>query len=574
MKYQVSRSLSHRRSLRHQDGIALITSLICLLVLSAMAAGLIVSTQLEMWTSNNYRYTTQARYVAEAGAQQAINWFQNHWAAPSTLTNTSDFNLSTFPAKYVGGSSSVNIVFASTGMNITDTYHTFDSTTDTSFLNTLNNVSVPLPSNANFNGTFRVAAQLLSAKQTSGNWITAWKIFSQGMVSGATVQVEEVVRDVMTTGSGTSTVPSFNYAVLATSTGCNTVVMSGSSGRTNSYNSQASGNVGNTNPTTLGTGGNVGSNGNISITSGAKVIGNVYSPDYNTGSAGTYGISNSAGNGMNGGAACSTGSGGTVYAVNEDNSGSQVGCTISGGSTTCPDANSGYYNTPVVYNQKTYALPSTYTSMPNAQMPSVTANTSACTGYNGLCAGGSGGGSGCSITIPPSTLPSGAAGTGAANFGVVTLGSCAVVTLQAGTYNMDTLNISNGASVILPSSGSVVINIFNASGAATPLNLDGGTVANNGGNPNNLSFVYNGTGAVNLAAGNTMFATVYAPNAAVALSGAQNTYGAIVGKTFNFSGSGQVIYDTNLANETTNIPITSSQVASTLHVDQFSWSAY
>ncbi|MGA3212169.1 MAG: pilus assembly PilX N-terminal domain-containing protein, partial [Terriglobales bacterium] len=433
MKHPALRSLSRRRRPAHrQDGIALVMSLICLLVLSAMAAGLIVSTQLEVWTSSNYRYTTQARYVAEAGAQQAVNWFQEHWTPVSTLTNTSDFNLSTFPAQYVGGGSNQNIVYASTGMSITDTYHLFDSTTDTAFLNTLNNVSVPLPSNANFTGTFRVAAQLLSAHHVSGNWLTAWKIFSQGNVSGSTVQVVEVVRDVMTTGSGTATVPSFNYAIMATSNGCNSVVMTGASGRTNSYNSQASGNVGNTNPTTLGTGGNVGSDGNISITNGSKVIGNVYSPDYNTGAAGTYGISNSAGNGMNGGAACSTGSGGTEYAVNEDNSGSQVGCTISGGSTTCPDANSGYYNTPVTYNQKTYALPSTYSSLPNALMPSVATNTAACTGYNGLCNGGSGGGSGCSITIPPSTLPNGQPGTGAANFGVVNFGSCAVITLQAG----------------------------------------------------------------------------------------------------------------------------------------------
>jgi Tfp pilus assembly protein PilX len=575
MKKPAMRTFPRRRHpANRQSGIALIISLICLLVLSTLAAGLIISSQLEIWTSSNYRYVTQARYVAEAGAQQAINWFQLHWVAPSTLSSTGQFNIGTFPTQYVGGGSNQNIIFASDNMAVADTYKIFDATTDTSFRTSLNNVSILLPSNANFTGTYKVAAQLLTARQVSGSWLTSWKIFSQGNVSGATVQVVEVVKDVMTTGSGTSTAPSFNYAILATSTACNAVVMTGASGRTDSYNSQASGNVGNSSPTTLGSGGNVGSNGNISLSGGAKIIGSVYSPQYNTGAAGTYGISNSAGNGMNAGAACSTSTGGTDYAVNEDNSGSQVGCTTAGSTTTCPDADSGYYSLPATYDQRTYALPSAYASMPNALMPSVTANTAACSGYNGVCAGGSGGGSGCTITVPPSTLPSGAAGTGAANFGVVTFAACAVVTLQAGIYNMDTLNITSGAQVILPASGNVVLNLFNASGSATPINLTGGTIANNGGTPNSLTFIYNGTDGVNLGAGAAMFATVYAPNAPVTLSGNFATYGAIVGASYNFSGSGHVVYDSSLASSATHVPIPVTSVASSLHIDQFSWSAY
>jgi hypothetical protein len=204
--------------------------------------------------------------------------------------------------------------------------------------------------------------------------------------------------------------------------------------------------------------------------------------------------------------------------------------------------------------------------MPNATMPSVPTNTSACSGFNGLCNGGSGGGSGCAATIPPN--PTG-------NYGVATFGSCAVITLQAGTYNFDTLTISNGAQVIVPSSGSVVINIFNASGSTTPLNQNGGTVANSGGDPNNLTFVYNGSNTINLNNGANMFATVYAPHAQVVVGGNGGLYGAIVGNTFSFSGSGHVIYDTHLKSVSPHVNSSSSGTTSNIaHIDGFSWSAY
>ena len=198
-------------------------------------------------------------------------------------------------------------------------------------------------------------------------------------------------------------------------------------------------------------------------------------------------------------------------------------------------------------------------------MPSVPTNTAACSGFNGLCNGGSGGGSGCSITIPPN--PTG-------NYGVTNFGSCARITLQAGIYNFDTLLISNGAQITVPANGSVVINVFNASGSATPLYVNGGTIANNGGDPNNLTFVYNGTNTVNLNNGSAMFATVYAPHASVIVGGNAGLYGAVVGKTFSFTGSGHVIYDTHLSTEPPHVTYGSTTVTNTAHLDEFSWSAY
>ena len=71
-----------------------------------------------------------------------------------------------------------------------------------------------------------------------------------------------------------------------------------------------------------------------------------------------------------------------------------------------------------------------------------------------------------------------------------------------------------------------------------------------------------------------MFATIYAPNAAVNLSGNGGLFGAVVGRTFGFTGSGHVIYDTALATKTPHVTYTGGGVVNTAHIDEFSWSAY
>ncbi|HVZ16579.1 MAG TPA: pilus assembly PilX N-terminal domain-containing protein, partial [Terriglobales bacterium] len=456
IKFQIRGSKSSKHDRRSERGVALIIALLCMIVISILAAAIIFSTQTELRTSANYRYTTQARYVAESGAQQTIQWIKQNWTPPANFTNTTQFNLSTFPAMYVGKNPPEKIVFAAnSGLGaISDTYTDIDSTMDTNFKNSLVNVSSPF-SSINGSASFNVAAQLLSATQVTvgggSQWLTKWKIISQGTVGPgynngnglAKVQVVEIVADVPKTTSSSTTVPNFNYGVFATGTGCNVVQMTGGSSPTNAYNSQASGNVGNSNPTLLGTGGTVASFGNISVHNGAHINGTVYSPFYNAGTAGTNGIScpswtsvcGSNKNGWNSGSACSTPS--NIWSVNEDNSGSAVGC------------NNGSSCTQSVQNMPPgMTSPS---SMPAPTMPTVNPNTNACSALpGGLCSGGNGGGGGCAATMSPSPV-----GT---SYGQVNFGSCAVITLQPGIYNFDTLLISNGAQIILPTGGAVVIN--------------------------------------------------------------------------------------------------------------------
>lgn len=571
----VKASIFDRRAVQRSNrensgeaGVSLLLAILLVLIGSMLAAGVIFSTQTEIWSTANYRSSTQARYVAEAGAQQASNWIIQNWTPPSDLATTSDYNLSVFPAQYIVGGSNQKIVFASSSTlgTITDTYTNINKVLDLSFVSSLHGVTTPF-SGLNGNATFDVAAQLLSATQVTVNggtsWLTKWKIVSQGSVGylePAKVQVVEIVSDVPSLTTSSTSIPPFNYAVLATGTGCNVVTATGGSpspGSTNSYNSQAAGNVGNSTPAIIGGGGSVAAFGNIDITRGAYINGPVYSPDYNLGTAGEYGIScpgcgpgGKKGSSYNGDAACSSPS--QVWSVNEDSSGSEVGCTNGGSCTNTVSNMPGS-----LPNPSAVATPT---------MPSVTPNTTACTALpGGLCSGGSGGSS-CAATLPPSP-----AGT---SYGQVNFGSCAVITLQSGTYNFDTLLISNGASIIVPTNGSVVINILNASNSSTPFTSNGGTIINGGEDPNNLTFVYAGNDTINLNNGAAMFATIYAPNAPMNISGNGGLYGAVVGNTFAFTGSGHVIYDTHLASETPHVTISSTTVGPKAHLDEFSWSAY
>jgi type II secretory pathway component PulK len=70
---------------KNEKGVALILTLILLLILSVMAISLLFMGQAETWSSMNYRMMTQARYGAEAGINQAANYIQFTYAAPTPL---------------------------------------------------------------------------------------------------------------------------------------------------------------------------------------------------------------------------------------------------------------------------------------------------------------------------------------------------------------------------------------------------------------------------------------------------------------------------------------------------------
>ena len=73
----------NRYSRNRQSGVALLFALLTLLVLSTLAAAVIFATEAENWSSSNYQRMLQARYAAEAGAQNTLNWLVYNYSAPT-----------------------------------------------------------------------------------------------------------------------------------------------------------------------------------------------------------------------------------------------------------------------------------------------------------------------------------------------------------------------------------------------------------------------------------------------------------------------------------------------------------
>jgi Tfp pilus assembly protein PilX len=155
-----------------------------------------------------------------------------------------------------------------------------------------------------------------------------------------------------------------------------------------------------------------------------------------------------------------------------------------------------------------------------------------------------------SVSTPTSTtvLSGGSttlsAGTLYGNF--VSSGSNTLVFPSAGTYNINSITASGSLAFQLPSSGQVILNIGgNGSGALT---LSGVTLTNGNANQVADDFIINYAGTAGFTASGftSGSAVLYAPSAAVTLSGTTPWYGAIVAKTFTDSGGAAVHFDTAL----------------------------
>src|ERR1700686_1600506 len=85
------------RSKSSERGVALIFALIAILVLGALAATIMFTSQAQTWTALNYRLTTQSRYAAEAGAQATMNWLANTYNAPTSFAS---YTTTTNPVQY------------------------------------------------------------------------------------------------------------------------------------------------------------------------------------------------------------------------------------------------------------------------------------------------------------------------------------------------------------------------------------------------------------------------------------------------------------------------------------------
>jgi Tfp pilus assembly protein PilX len=129
---------------------------------------------------------------------------------------------------------------------------------------------------------------------------------------------------------------------------------------------------------------------------------------------------------------------------------------------------------------------------------------------------------------------------------IVASGTNTLAFPTAGTYDINSITASGSLTFQMPSSGQVILNIGgNGSGALT---LSGVTLANANANQVADDFIINyaGTGGFTASGFTSGSAVLYAPNAAVTLSGSTPWYGAIVAKTLTDSGGAAVHFDTAL----------------------------
>lgn len=283
---------------KRQRGVGLVMALLTMLVLSVLAAGLLMVTNSEIGTTMNYRLVTQARYAAEAGAQSAANWLMSNNPGP---TNTTGLDITTYPVQVAANNSAV-VLSAISG--IPANYP--DSAVQSAFNAAMGDQSMPGLSNVKYSAT----ATLLSMTPVGGSgtqYQQTWQIISQSNITGfsnAQLQVTETIQRIVGT-------PLYSYAIYATGNGCSSVILSAGVS-TDSFDSSA----GTYAATQQNSNGHVATNGNLNVSGGGtQVNGTLFNP--NSGS-GTCGV---------GGTTALTASGGASVTGGIDTVGAPIGYT-------------------------------------------------------------------------------------------------------------------------------------------------------------------------------------------------------------------------------------------------------
>jgi Tfp pilus assembly protein PilX len=163
---------------KDDHGTALIAALVFLMALGVLSTALVFTTQNEMKTSTAYKYSQQAFYVADAGVNNAVQWFVNNY---SPHTPAADYAATSLPVSFGG-----NTVLLAGQTGSSSNYP--ENPVITSFSTAFQNKS--LQANANNSGAYAVNASLL--KYTPASFINTttfitytsamerWKIDSLG----------------------------------------------------------------------------------------------------------------------------------------------------------------------------------------------------------------------------------------------------------------------------------------------------------------------------------------------------------------------------------------------------------
>ena len=485
-----------------EKGVALVFTLFLMAALSAMAVSMMFLAQTETSASRNYKTMSQARYAGEAGVHRALHYLSST-AYTDLVTNTTGFDITASPVTYNGNP----VVLAPVAINSNHPSTTIKNAYAALFANTAMSVG------SGATVTYVATATLVSMKMvniyggTSGV-VQTWRINATGTVPGtlpATVEVASVLeRDAA---------PADMYAIFATGTGCGAITLSGQVD-TDSYDSRNMTMVAGQ-PVTTSSGGAVGTNGNLSIGGQVTVNGNLDTP--RTG----------VGNCTNGG----------VTAL------SQTGqATVTGDTIQLPQP-------------KTYPTPALPVPLP----PTTTMNisgSSTCFTLGWTPINISAPLASCSKDVATNTFTIRANGN-TLSFGNMALTGGTKLVLDIGTgpatvplnFNVNSFSMAGNSSLAVASGSAVTMNVVGQGVAGDVVDFTGGTLINPSFDPSKLQILYAGAGGMKISGGTESAATVYAPNAAITLTGNADFYGSILGKTFADSSGASVHYDRALSSK-------------------------
>ena len=474
---------SHGRpAWRSEDGAALILVLLFMLAVSAMGAAMVTLSRTESYASMNYRMMSQTRYGAESGVHRAINYLLNTYALPGGAGDP----LSNYNMTVSPVTYLNQPVVLSSMTGVAANYPS--STVRDAFAAAVQG-ALPV---GGANVQYTASATLLSMRQLmpygtgTATVVQTWRISGRGALTGvrnATVEVMSVLeREV---------VAAHTYAAFATNAGCGALNFSGGV-LTDSYDSTSITLV-NGIPVTQPNTGNVGTNGNLSEGGGTVVNGSLSTP--------RSGVGN-----------CSSGA---VDALTSNGN-----AQLTEGLVQLPQA--------VAYLPPAAPIPT-----PSEATVSVTSSSTCATvGIASTnCAGTAG-----VLTLTPTGGP--------LVLGNVRVTSGSTLHLTAGTYNFNSISLAGNSNLIIDS-GPVIMNVLGQD-QTVPIDLTGGTTVNMSFTPSNFQIQYGRSQTLKLNGGTSTSAMVYAPRAAVNLSGGANFYGSLLGASVTISGGTHVHYDRHL----------------------------
>jgi hypothetical protein len=123
------------------------------------------------------------------------------------------------------------------------------------------------------------------------------------------------------------------------------------------------------------------------------------------------------------------------------------------------------------------------------------------------------------------------------------------VTLTGGTvnnpavYTMNSLTLNGNANVVI--TGPVILN-FAGVGVGTVLDMTGGSFSNSTYNPSSFVINYGGSDSMIVSGGTGAYAVINAPNSAITFRGGSDFYGQAVGQTINDQGGTNFYWDKSL----------------------------